>query len=191
MTLLDALTTDFAGSFDRATLEAELARTLEVFGQSESDDLLAGYLRDRLRAIGAGRSLAGVAVPTVLFVCVHNAGRSQMAASLLRARSPRPLTVVSAGSRPADGVKPVVVEAMAEIGIDLRSAAPAKLTRETVVAADLAVTMGCGDACPVLPGTVYVDWQLDDPAGQPLAVVRRIRDDIARHVDDLVIGLAR
>lgn len=100
--------------------------------------------------------------------------------------------MVSAGSRPADGVNPVVVvEAMAELGIDLRSAAPATLTRETVVAADLAVTMGCGDACPVLPGTVYVDWQLDDPAGQPLAVVRRIRDDIARHVDDLVAGLAR
>lgn len=88
MTLLDTLVTDLAGSFDRATLKAELARTLEVFGQSESDDLLAGYLRDRLRAIGAGRSLAGVAVPTVLFVCVHNAGRSQMAASRPRCFAP-------------------------------------------------------------------------------------------------------
>lgn len=188
---LDDLLERFAGRFDAATLEAELVRTLDLFGHDGGaiDELVVGYLRDRLRAIAAGKALHGLADPVVLFVCVHNAGRSQMAASLLRAKAPR-VTVLSAGSKPADGVNPVVVEAMAEIGIDLRQAHPAKLDVATVQRADLAVTMGCGDACPVLPGTAYLDWPLADPAGQPLSVVRAIRDDVARRVDALVEGLA-
>lgn len=189
--LFDELTQMFSGSFDEVTLEAELNRTLAVFGQQRGpviDPLVAGYLSDRLRAIAAGRGLVGLTNPTVLFVCVHNAGRSQMAASLLRHRAPR-IEVMSAGSQPAAVVNPVAVEAMAELGIDMTSAVPARLSEDTVRKADLAITMGCGDACPVLPGTRYLDWSLQDPAGQGIAAVRRIRDEIARHVDDLVEGL--
>jgi arsenate reductase len=175
----------FAGVFDATTIEHEVRRAARLFG---SDDVL-GYVTDRLRAIAAGRDLRGLAEPTVLFVCVHNAGRSQMAASLLRRKAPR-VTVLSAGSQPAAAVSPAVFEVMAELGIDLRSARPAKLEVETVKRADLAVTMGCGDACPVLPGTAYLDWALPDPAGQPVEVVRGIRDEIASRVDDLVDGLS-
>ena len=188
--VLDRLESRFAGTFDTATLEAELQRTLQLFGHEGGgvDLLVVDYLTDRLRAIAAGKALHDLKNPVVLFVCVHNAGRSQMAASLLRAKAAH-ATVLSAGSKPADGVNPVVVEAMAELGIDLRHAQPAKLVIETVKQADLAVTMACGDACPVVPGTQYLDWQLADPAGQPIAVVRSIRDDIARRVDALVEGL--
>ena len=190
VTVLEELTDRFAGRFDEVTLRAELKRTLDLFGHAggDVDQLVVDYLTDRLRAIAAGRALQGLKDPTVLFVCVHNAGRSQMAASLLRDRAPR-VTVLSAGSNPADFVNPLVVDAMAELGIDLTQAQPAKLDTATVQRADLAVTMGCGDACPVLPGTAYLDWALEDPAGQPLSVIRAIRDEIARHVDDLVEGL--
>ncbi|MGZ6804424.1 MAG: arsenate reductase ArsC [Mycobacteriales bacterium] len=189
--LLQQLGSTYAGSFDAVTLQAELTRTLEVFGHApgaEVDQLVAGYLQDRLRAIVAGRGLIGSATPTVLFVCVHNAGRSQMAASFLRDLAPG-VTVLSAGSRPRAVVNPVVVQAMAEVGLDLSGATPTALTRESVQRADLAVTMGCGDACPVLPGTTYLDWELRDPAGQPLEVVRQVRDDVRRHVEALVAGM--
>jgi arsenate reductase len=188
--VLDDLQTRFHGSFDGVTLRAELQRTMALFGHEGGglDPLLVGYLVDRLRAIAAGHALQGISHPTVLFVCVHNAGRSQMASSLLRDRAPH-VTVLSAGSAPAEKVNPVVVEAMSELGIDLRHAEPARLELATVQRADLAVTMGCGDACPVLPGTAYLDWALADPAGQPLSTVRLIRDDIARRVDALVEGL--
>ena len=165
---------------------------MDLFGHEGGslDPLVVDYLTDRLRAIAAGQALHGLKHPTVLFVCVHNAGRSQMAASLLRAKAPQ-ATVLSAGSKPAATLNPVVIEAMAELGIDLRHAQPAKLEAATVQRADLAITMGCGDACPVLPGTSYLDWALADPAGQPLSVVRVIRDDIVRRVDALVEGLRR
>jgi protein-tyrosine-phosphatase len=127
--------------------------------------------------------------PTILFVCVHNAGRSQMAAGLARKLGGDRVEVRSAGSDPAERVNPAAVEAMAELGIDLGDAAPRLLERDAVVAADVVVTMGCGDACPVFPGKRYEDWELDDPAGLDLEAVRRIRDDIRGRVEALLASL--
>ena len=127
--------------------------------------------------------------PEVLFVCVHNAGRSQMAAALLERHASGRVRVRSAGSEPADAVNPVAVEAMREVGIDLAAATPKRLGDDAVRAADVVVTMGCGDACPVYPGKRYEDWELEDPAGKDLATVRRIRDEIDARVRDLVARL--
>jgi protein-tyrosine-phosphatase len=127
---------------------------------------------------------------TVLFVCVHNAGRSQMAAGYLRHLAGDRIRVLSAGSEPADTVNPVAVAAMAEEGIDIATAQPELLDPDAVRASDVVVTMGCGDACPVFPGIRYEDWQLDDPAGQPLETVRGIRDDIRGRVETLIARLA-
>lgn len=127
--------------------------------------------------------------PTVLFVCVHNAGRSQMAAGYLRHLAGDRIRVLSAGSEPADAVNRVAVAAMAEEGIDIASAQPELLNPDAVRASDVVVTMGCGDACPVFPGTRYEDWQLDDPAGQSIETVRRIRDDIRARVERLITEL--
>jgi arsenate reductase len=131
-----------------------------------------------------------VSVPEVLFVCVHNAGRSQMAAALLERYAHGRITVRSAGSEPADELNPAVVEAMREVGIDLAGRTPRRLAEEDVREADVVITMGCGDACPVYPGKRYEDWALDDPAARSLDEVRPIRDEIDRRVrvlaDDLV-----
>ena len=123
--------------------------------------------------------------PRVLFVCVHNAGRSQMAAGFLRAVAGDRIDVFSAGSEPADQINPVAVAAMAEAGIDITNATPRILTTESVRDSDVVITMGCGDACPIFPGKRYEDWQLDDPAGQDLAAVRPIRDDIRMRIERL------
>jgi arsenate reductase (thioredoxin) len=123
--------------------------------------------------------------PQVLFVCVHNAGRSQMAAALLDLRSGGRIDVRSAGSAPADELNPVVVAVMAELGFDLSREFPKPLTDSAVQAADVVVTMGCGDACPIFPGKRYEDWTLDDPAGQDVETVRRIRDEIDARVQRL------
>jgi len=125
----------------------------------------------------------------VLFVCVHNAGRSQMAAGFLTALSGGAVEVRSAGTLPADRINPAAVEAMLEVGVDLRAERPAVLTGEAVQASDVVVTMGCGDACPVLPGRRYEDWTLDDPAGRGIEEVRRIRDEIRARVLDLLAEL--
>ena len=125
-------------------------------------------------------------MPEVLFVCVHNAGRSQMAAALLDHYAQGRVQVRSAGSEPADRINPVVVEAMAELGLDVSKEFPKPLTADGVRAADVVITMGCGDACPIFPGTRYEDWALDDPAGADLDEVRRIRDDIAARVRRLL-----
>lgn len=127
--------------------------------------------------------------PAVLFVCVHNAGRSQMAAGYLRALAGDRIDVFSAGSEPGDTVNPAAVAVMAEEGIDLSAATPQILTTDAVRQADVVITMGCGDACPIFPGKRYEDWQLDDPAGQPIEVVRGIRDEIKRRVEGLVSSL--
>ena len=127
--------------------------------------------------------------PEVLFVCVHNAGRSQMAAGLVKLRSGGRVDVRSAGSAPADVVNPVVVAAMNEVGVDISRELPKPLTDEAVRAADVVITMGCGDACPIYPGKRYQDWVLDDPAGQDLETVRRIRDEIDDRVRALVADL--
>ena len=128
-------------------------------------------------------------MPTVLFVCVHNAGRSQMAAALLEEHAAGTVDVRSAGSAPATSLNPAVVEAMREVGIDMGARQPRLLADSDVEAADVVVTMGCGDACPVFPGKRYLDWPLDDPAGQPVDVVRRIRDDIDVRVRGLLAEL--
>ena len=127
--------------------------------------------------------------PTVLFVCVHNAGRSQMAAGYLRHLAGGRVEVLSAGSQPADSVNPAAVAAMAEEGIDLLGARPTVLTQDAVRVSDVVVTMGCGDACPFFPGKRYEDWVLDDPAGQGLEAVRPIRDEIRRRVEELIASL--
>jgi len=125
----------------------------------------------------------------VLFVCVHNAGRSQMAAGLLRLRSEGRIRVRSAGSAPAGEINPNAVVALEELGVDLGEAFPKPLTDEVVRAADVVVTMGCGDACPIYPGKRYEDWELDDPAGQDLETVRRIRDELDQRVQKLISEL--
>ena len=124
--------------------------------------------------------------PSVLFVCVHNAGRSQMAAGFLTELSLGAVEVRSAGSLPGDQVNPAAVAAMAEVGIDISHATPKMLTTKAVEASDVVITMGCGDACPVFPGKRYLDWALDDPAGQGIEAVRRIRDEIRTRIETLL-----
>lgn len=127
--------------------------------------------------------------PSVLFVCVHNAGRSQMAAALLRGMAGDRIDVRSAGTEPADQINPVAVAAMAELGIDITDAVPEVLRSDAVRVSDVVITMGCGDTCPYFPGVSYRDWALPDPAGQPLSTVRAIRDDIAARVRALIAEL--
>ncbi|MEI8336468.1 MAG: arsenate reductase ArsC [Actinomycetes bacterium] len=129
-------------------------------------------------------------VPEVLFVCVHNAGRSQMAAALLAHHAGDRVRVRSAGSAPADQINPAVRSVMAELGIELLDAEPKKLTEAAVQASDVVITMGCGDACPIFPGKRYLDWVLDDPAGRPPEEVRVIRDEIDRRVQVLLSEIA-
>ena len=124
--------------------------------------------------------------PSVLYVCVHNAGRSQMAAAWTRHLSGGAVEVRSAGSAPADQINPAAVEAMLEVGIDMRAEQPKILTTDAVQASDAVITMGCGDACPIFPGKRYEDWKLDDPAGQGVDAVRPIRDEIRRRVETLL-----
>ena len=128
-------------------------------------------------------------IPEVLFVCTHNAGRSHMAAALLGHEAAGRIRVTSAGSQPARELNPAVVAAMAELGLDISREFPKRLTTDQVRTADVVITMGCGDACPVYPGKRYLDWDLPDPAGLPLGQVRPIRDEIARRVRDLIAEL--
>lgn len=127
--------------------------------------------------------------PTVLFVCVHNAGRSQMAAGYLRELAAGRVEVLSAGSEPKDQINPVAIEAMAEEGIDIAGNTPKILTVDAVKESDVVITMGCGDACPIFPGKRYEDWELEDPAGKDLETVRRVRDDIRGRVESLLAEL--
>ncbi|KRE94009.1 heat-shock protein HtpX [Nocardioides sp. Soil774] len=131
-----------------------------------------------------------MSTPTVLFVCVHNAGRSQMAAGWLRHLAGDRVQVLSAGSAPAAGINPVAVEAMAEVGIDIAGEQPKLLSDAAVESSDVVITMGCGDACPFYPGTRYEDWALDDPAGQGIEAVRPIRDEIRGRVEELIASLS-
>lgn len=131
-----------------------------------------------------------IPTPTVLFVCVHNAGRSQMAAGFLRELGDNQVEVRSAGSEPAHTLNPVATEAMAEVGIDITDQQPTILTPDTVKSSDVVITMGCGDACPIFPGKRYEDWELDDPAGQGIEAVRTIRDDIRDRITALLDSLS-
>jgi protein-tyrosine-phosphatase len=150
--------------------------------------LIERFARDRLHAL-ARLEVGTLDRPAVLFLCVHNAGRSQMAAGWLRSLSGDSIEVFSGGSDPGVHVNAVAVDAMAEVGIDISTEYPKPWTDEIARAADVIVTMGCGDACPIFPGTRYEDWTLDDPAGRPLEDVRRIRDDIRARVEALVASL--
>lgn len=127
--------------------------------------------------------------PIVLFVCVHNAGRSQMAAGFLQHLAGDRIDVRSAGSAPREAINPVAIDAMAEVGVDISAGEPKLLTADSVKQADVVITMGCGDACPIFPGKRYEDWELDDPAGQPVEGVRPIRDEIRLRVEQLVMSL--
>ncbi len=150
------------------------------------DVLVERHARERLRALAQAEGRLAKHIPELLFVCVRNAGRSQMAAALAEQAGHGRVHAWSAGSQPAGGVDPQVVRAMAELGIDLAANAPKPWTNELVRAADVVVTMGCGDDCPVFPGVRYLDWPVPDPAGRPLAGVRRIRDDLHHRVKDLL-----
>src|SRR4029079_7889447 len=147
------------------------------------------FARERLKALAQAEGVITKDQPEVLFVCVHNAGRSQMGAGLVKLRSEGRIHVRSAGSAPASEINPAVVEAMAEVGVDLSEEQPKPLTDGAVRAADVVITMGCGDACPVFPGKRYEDWVLDDPAGRDLDSVRAIRDEIDDRVRQLVTDL--
>jgi arsenate reductase (thioredoxin) len=142
--------------------------------------------RERLKARAQTEGLMVKEMPEVLFVCVHNAGRSQMAAGLVKMRSEGRINVRSAGSDPGEEINPAVVMAMQEVGVDMSEEFPKPLTDEVVRAADAVITMGCGDACPIYPGKRYEDWTLDDPADQDLDTVRRIRDEIDGRVQLLI-----
>jgi len=189
----DRLAEEFAGIFSRETIGRYMAESLDLLSGARINafvPLLAHrFARERLQALGQAEGALAKAQPEVLFVCVHNAGRSQMAAGLVKLRSEGRVHVRSAGSAPGERINPAVVEAMAEIGVDMSEEFPKPLTDEVVRAADVVITMGCGDACPIYPGKRYEDWELDDPAGQDLEAVRRIRDEIDGRVQVLVAGL--
>jgi protein-tyrosine-phosphatase len=186
------LAAEFTGVFSAGTIERyvrESEQQLDAIGGGRINFMRARvdwFARDRLRALAQAEGHLEKVQPEVLFVCVHNAGRSQMAAALTHALSNGAVSVRSAGSMPELDINPIVVEAMSEIGVDMSREFPKPLTDEVVRAADVVVTMGCGDTCPVYPGKHYEDWDVADPAGQSLDVVRGIRDDIAARVRALL-----
>jgi len=184
---------EFAGIFSEETIERYLGESLDLLGNSRINVfvpvLAHRFARERLKALAQADQLIATEQPEVLFVCVHNAGRSQMAAGLLKLRSAGRIHVRSAGSTPADEINPAVIEAMTEVGVDMSEEFPKPLTDEVVRAANVVITMGCGDACPIYPGKRYEDWELDDPAGEDLQTVRGIRDEIDLRVQKLVAEL--
>ncbi len=188
----------FAGQLNTETIERFVTESVEQLGLRAKTTawipvLAERFAGDRLRALLRLESPIDLN-PAVLFLCVHNAGRSQMAAGFMRHLSDGQVEVFSGGSEPADSLNQVVVEAMAERGVDISAEIPQPWADEIVRAADVVVTMGCGDACPIFPGKRYVDWSLDDPSGQPIEKVRQIRDEIetrVRHLlDELVSDLS-
>ena len=189
----EALRGEFSGIFSRETIARYIAESAEQLGQSKITVfvpiLVERFARERLMALAQAQDLVPTDQPEVLFVCVHNAGRSQMAAGLLKLRSESRIHVRSAGSAPGEEINPAVVEAMGEIGVDMSQEFPKPLTDEFVQAADVVITMGCGDACPIYPGRRYEDWDLDDPAGQEVEAVRVIRDEIDQRIQRLVAEL--
>jgi arsenate reductase (thioredoxin) len=185
-----SLREEFAGIFGPETIERYIDESIDRMSGARVTDFIPLFVhrfaRQRLRDLAKVQGAIVSTTPEVLFVCVHNAGRSQMAAGLLDHHANGRVHVRSAGSQPADQLNPAVVQAMTEVGIDLSQAFPKPLTDEAVQASDVVITMGCGDACPIYPGKRYLDWQLDDPAGQPIETVRRIRDDIDARVRQLL-----
>jgi arsenate reductase len=186
----EALQREFAGVFSQETIARYIAESTDLLGESRINVyvpvLVHRFARERLKALAQVEGMIAKEQPEVLFVCVHNAGRSQMAAGLVRLRSEGRVHVRSAGSAPGEQINPAVIEAMGELGVDMSEEFPKPLTDEVVRAADVVITMGCGDACPIYPGKKYEDWQLDDPEGQSLETVRRIRDELDERVTALV-----
>jgi arsenate reductase (thioredoxin) len=187
------LADEFKGVFSEETIARYIGDSLDLLGSSRINVfvpvLAHRFARERLRALAQAEGKLTKEQPEVLFVCVHNAGRSQMAAGLVKLRSHGRVHVRSAGSTPGDEINPAVIEAMNELGVDMSEEFPKPLTDEVVRAADVVITMGCGDACPIYPGKRYEDWTLVDPAGQDLATVRQIRDEIDARVQRLVSDL--
>jgi protein-tyrosine-phosphatase len=188
-----ALKNEFAGIFSEETIARYMADSLDRLGESRINVyvpvLAHRFARERLKALAQSEGLIVKTQPEVLFVCVHNSGRSQMAAGLVKLRSAGLIHVRSAGSAPGERINPAAVKAMEEIGVDMSEEFPKPLTDEVVAAADVVITMGCGDACPIYPGKKYEDWVLDDPAGQDVETVRRIRDEIDERVRLLITEL--
>jgi protein-tyrosine-phosphatase len=189
-----ALQDELAGTFSPETIARYVAESVELLGASKVEAfvpvLAYRFARERLQALAQAEGLETRERPEVLFVCVQNAGRSQMAAALVTLRSGGRVSVRSAGSDPAESVSPLAAQVLAELGVDIAEAFPKPLTDEVVRAADVVVTMGCGDACPIYPGKRYEDWQLDDPAeASSVAEVRRIRDEIDARVRALLAEL--
>jgi arsenate reductase (thioredoxin) len=191
---LESLQQEFAGTFSAETVERFMAESLEALQGARLTQFVPLFVRrfarERLRALGQVEGTIAKPVPEVLFVCVQNAGRSQMAAALLDSLAEGRVHVRSAGSAPTDQINPNVVTAMAELGIDIGKEFPKPMTDEVVEAADAVITMGCGDACPIYPGKRYEDWEVDDPADTDLDGVRRIRDDIDQRVRRLLAELS-
>ncbi len=190
---VELLAGEFAGVFSRETIDAYVEESLDQFAGSRVEEfvplMVERFARERLRALAQAEGKVTSEVPEVLFVCVHNSGRSQMAAGLLDKLAEGRVHVRSAGSDPADQLNPNAVKAMEEVGVDISREFPKPLTDEVVRAADAVITMGCGDACPIYPGKRYEDWELEDPAGKDLESVRRIRDEIRGRVEDLIATL--
>jgi arsenate reductase (thioredoxin) len=185
-----SLEDEFKGIFSTETIARYIAESLDQLSGSAVTVyvpvLAHRFARERLKALGQAEGTIVKDAPEVLFVCVHNAGRSQMAAGLLNLRAQGRVHVRSAGSDPADEINPAVLGAMSEVGVDMSEAFPKPLTDEVVRAADVVITMGCGDACPLYPGKRYLDWQLDDPAGKTIEDVRVIRDELDVRIQILV-----
>ncbi len=187
---IEQLAQEFQGIFSVETVERYVDESISRMSGARIVDFIPLFVhrfaRERLRALAQVEGRIAKDVPEVLFVCTHNAGRSQMAAALLDHHARGRVHVRSAGSEPADKLNPAVMAAMDEWGIDLSREFPKPLTDEVVEASDAVITMGCGDACPIYPGKRYLDWELDDPAGRPVEEVRAIRDDIDRRVQQLL-----
>jgi len=190
LTSTDKLHREFHGIFSPETVRLCLEESAKSLMGSHVADYIPilsyRFARERLSAVAQNEGTLPKTMPEVLFVCVHNAGRSQMAAALLDARSGGSVHVRSAGSAPAGSINAVVVEALNEIGIDISKEFPKPMTDDVVRAADVVITMGCGDACPIYPGKRYEDWEVEDSAGKDLGAVRKIRDDIERRVLRLI-----
>jgi arsenate reductase (thioredoxin) len=191
---LESLSEEFEGIFSAETVERFMTESLEALQGSRLKDFVPLFVhrfaRERLRALGQVEGTITKQVPEVLFVCVQNAGRSQMAAGLLDRLAAGRVHVRSAGSAPGDQINPNVLEAMAEVGVDLGKEFPKPMTDEVVQAADAVITMGCGDACPIYPGKRYEDWEVGDPAEADMDGVRRIRNEIEARVRRLLEEVA-
>jgi arsenate reductase len=177
-----------AGRVERIVRE-EVLRLRGVRTRRFLELLVERHARERLRALAQAEGRLAKAVPEVLFVCVRNAGRSQLAAALAEQAGAGRIHAWSAGSQPGDAIQPEVAAALAEVGVDVAACAPKPWTTELVRAADVVVTMGCGDACPYVPGVRYLEWDVPDPAGRPLGEVRALRDALRGRVDDLIARL--